>query len=147
MVLEHRTSIVRAWCIVNSGCFKGFSDNPLNGDAGMNCLNGSLANKYADYGVTMRFIWSGPPPIKGGARPYGENELHDEGAWRLVVSLGTNKYLEFSSIKIECEERVNSDIASITPWYKKFRRYWIRAEKLRLLKSFRAMKRKKITIQ
>lgn len=140
MKVEHVTCIGNAILILDSGVFISSSNNPRHGDSGMNCLNGSNVNNYENRGVILCFDWSGPiksDPESTG-RPYPINTLIDNGPWRKVVSLGTDRFLSFDSIKFHGNAVLDKYVSDTTPWFLRipFTSWKVRKKKL-IVEKFR----------
>lgn len=136
--------------IIDTGLYKSADPNPLNGDAGLNCLNGNEANGYSNNGVILKFYWSGGPSVydDGNGRPYNPNILYDNGPWRKVVPVGTENFLYFHEIVIIDETQFDNHISSHTSWLKKiFKPNWLEKEKLKIKDSLAKSKGKKIIVK
>lgn len=135
MIIEHVTSLSSAINIIQTGHYKPASRNPLHGDVGLNCLNGTPNNTYAGNGVILKLNWTGQLPIMNLylQEPYCPNKIYDEGPWRLFVPIGTSKYLTFNSLVINSNVQLEEYLVSKTNFLKKLLiRNWMRKEKRKL---------------
>jgi len=88
--------------VLDSGRLSTFSSDPADGDSGANFLPiGGWKGQAAGKGAQLRCLWFGQyQPAE--SFPYAPNILHQAGAWRDVVPLGSDpKLLLLIGIKFE----------------------------------------------
>lgn len=147
MIIQHLTSIECAYVIVSSGQYRPISSNPLHGDVGLNCFNGSNNNHYENVGVILNLEWSGPKIVIKEHVNLPKNTLVDNGPWRLIVPSGTDKFLTFDSLTIEDVEAFNQFVSYNTPWYFKIPfSNWLQKRKNNFVSFFANLKGKEIVV-
>ena len=141
MIIEHITSIECAYEIVKSGKYRPVSTDPLHGDAGLNCLNGSGNNHYENVGVVLKFNWLGPTQATEKQYDLPKNVLIDNGPWRLIVPTKTYKHLTFDSLEINDDEAFVLFVTYLTPWHFKYPfSNWLEKEKSKYISFFKKTK-------
>ncbi|EMK3527704.1 TPA: hypothetical protein NHQ65_003993 [Pseudomonas aeruginosa] len=146
-IYRHTTSLEKALCIVLDRNFQPFSDNPFNGDGGMNVwdVNTDMGrNPYIDRGVELVIGWYGQPALKprGNAfTPIPRGVCLDLNPHRLLIAPGVSQQ-QVRLLRLVFKDReILEKYLKSTSWLCSFPgslgRKFLRYQKIRLFRILR----------